>query len=121
MTYRSTPISGSLTISTPVGDKFIGYVGIGLGYYKLKLIEKSTYQNSYNGLTTDTDELESKGLAPHISLGIEFAVSRQTAIFGDLKHVVGQSKSERTREDYRTMEKTPMGGSVARIGFRVYF
>lgn len=121
MTYRSTPISGSLIISTPVGENFMGYIGIGLGYYKIKLIEKSTHQNSYNGTTSDTDEYESKGLAPHISFGIEFAVSRQTTIFGDLKHIVGQSESEQTRDNYYSMEKNPLGGSVARIGFRVYF
>ena len=120
-TYNSFPISGSLIISAPVGDNFLGYVGLGLGYYKTKMKDESTYQNSYNGTNSRTEESESKGLAPHVSFGIEFAVSKMITIFGELKHIVGLTESEETEEQYYSKDRNPFGGSVAKIGFRIYF
>jgi len=120
-TYSSFPVSGSLIISTPVGENFIGYVGLGLGYYKLKTKMESTHQNSYSGTTSDTDESESKGFAPHISIGMEWAVSQQITIFGELKHIVGNAESEETDGTYYSKDEIPFGGSVARIGLRIYF
>ena len=121
ITYRSVPISGTLIISTPVGDNFLGYVGRGLGYYKTKMKEESAYQNGYNGPGSDTDESETKGFAPHVSFGIEFAVSKQITIFGELKHIVGLTESEEKEEHHYSKDRTPFGGSVAKIGFRIYF
>lgn len=119
--YTSIPISGSLLVTTPVGDNFIAYVGLGAGYYKTKIKEDWTRQSSYSGTKSDTDEVEAKGFAPHISIGMEFSIFDQTTIFAELKHIMGRSESEKTETGYYIKEKIPFGGQVARIGLRIYF
>lgn len=120
-TYSAVPISGSLLFTTPVGNGFTAYVGIGLGYYTIKIKNDWTRESSYSGTTSDTAEEEAKGFAPHINIGIESAISKRITIFGELKHIVGKIESEETENGYHRKERFPFGGTEARIGFRFYF
>jgi hypothetical protein len=119
--YTTIPISGSLLFSTQVGENFIPYVGLGMGYYKIIIKEEWERQSSYSGKREDKDELEANGFSPHIVIGGEFLIFDQTAVFGELKYIVGRYGYEKADNDYDSEEKMPFGGTVARIGLRIYF
>jgi len=119
-TFTSVPVSASLLYIAQLSENFSATVGVGLGYYKIKMKEKTTYQyDSYS--ETYTDEEETKGYAPHVSLGIESSISRGLSIFGEVKQIVGKLKSEEKEAGYSIKEIYPFGGPEIRVGFRFHF
>lgn len=119
-TYTSIPISGSLLYITPLSESFSAYVGVGFGYYTIKVKEKSSSQNTYYS-STYTDEEEAKGFAPHVSLGLESSIAKGISIFGEVKQIVGKAESEKKEGNYYKKENFPFGGPEVRVGFRFHF
>ncbi len=112
-THACIPVSASLLFSTPVSEKFSAFMGIGLGYYFTTIKE---YQD---GSETDTDKI--KGFAPHISIGIESAVSSKIAFIGEVKQIVGKLKWKDKEGLYSMEGDVHIGGTELKIGIKLYF
>jgi opacity protein-like surface antigen len=111
--YTCIPVSASLLFSTPVGEKFSAFIGIGLGHYS------TTTKEYQDGSETDTDKI--KGFAPHVSIGIESAVSSRIAVIGEVKQIVGKAKWRDTEGIYSMEGDVHIGGTELKIGVRLYF
>jgi opacity protein-like surface antigen len=124
-TYSSTPISASLLFIAPLGKGFSVYAGIGLGYHWIAIKDEWTSHYSWSEDDSKNETEKFDGLAPHFSLGAETQIFKRIAVFGEVKHVVGKTKFEKTEQDeyhsahYKT--DTFFGGTEVRVGLRFYF
>jgi hypothetical protein len=120
-TYSTVPLCGSLVFIAPVGEKMSARIGAGVGYYLIKSHYVRARKNSYGGTDNKDETDEIKGIAPHVSLGLEVTVSKNARIFGQARYSVGKGMTE-SRNTYSTSKsEVPIGGPQIMIGMRVFF
>jgi opacity protein-like surface antigen len=120
-TYSSVPINASLLFITPVGKRFSTYIGLGIGYYLIKVKEDWIGKSTLYGTKSDTETDRMNGFAPHINVGIETAVSMRIVIFGEVKQIVGKTKFKETDEDGYSERDVHFKGPEVKIDIRFYF
>jgi len=86
-TFSSVPLSGSIVLITPVTEGFSAHIGLGLGYYLMKIRDEYFYNDTSSGYET-----KSQGLAPHVSLGFEAEVIKRITIYASVKEIIGKSE-----------------------------
>jgi len=121
MTLSTVPISGSLVFITPIGEKLSARIGVGLGHYSIKIHETWRDSDPYYGTETEEETEKVNGIAPHISLGIETAISKYASLYGEVKYSVGKAVLEKENSYGTSKSDLQFGGPQARIGFRFYF
>jgi hypothetical protein len=117
----TVPISGSLVFITPIGEKFSARIGAGLGYYLIKINEISRESSTYYGSESREETKDINGIAPHVSFGIETAISKYASIYGEVKYSVGKAVLEEDNTYGSSKSDLLFGGPQVKIGLRFYF
>jgi hypothetical protein len=122
-TYSSVPVSASLVFITPVTENFSAHIGLGLGYYSIRFKSRTTYDNKdsnpYIPYPYPDPDYRVKGLAPHVCMVIEAAVSKQITMIAGVKQIIG--KSELEGDSGSSKIDLYFSGPELKIGLRFYF
>jgi hypothetical protein len=116
-TFSSIPLSGSIVLITPVTEGFSAHIGLGVGYYFMKIKEERRYYS-----TTSEYKTKSDGIAPHVSLAIEAKVGKRTTICASVKEIIGKTRWYGLYNLFGAESKQiHFSGPEIKIGLRYYF
>lgn len=117
--WTTTPITLSLMYVEPLNEKAAAYLGAGIGYHPFtRKITSET--NVYGELQGDSQKASFDALAPHVGLGLEFALSKLVSLKGDLRYVFGTASREETVNNLDTRQDINFGGPSLTLGVRIF-
>jgi opacity protein-like surface antigen len=112
------PITLSLLYAEPLGENAIAHLGAGIGYHPFtRTIAYET--NVYGQIQGDSRKDSFSALAPHVVLGLEFALGRSVSLVGDMKYVFGTASQEEWVNGLDTRQDINFGGASLTLGVRV--
>jgi opacity protein-like surface antigen len=122
------PLQVSLQGRFPVGEKFVPYLGAGLGYYISSFEIDSEISDDWNALGFDIEEKVESALAYHISLGIDYFFTSNLALNAEVIYTLADSEGSWSITDQVSgtqasgvIEETDFDNFMVGIGLKYYF
>lgn len=116
--YSTLPVSLSFLFKSVINDIVRADIGIGVGYYPIKIKEEYTRYTPQSGTVKESDVFKTNRMAPHFLVGLESWISCRIAVFGEMRHVLGKACLERSEDDYYFKDTFFFGGTYILIGIR---
>ena len=116
----ATPILLSLIYVIPIDKTFTLLLGAGAGYHPFTIKSHTVAHSGGVDLIDNLVEYDGHGIVPHISLGLETALSKRISVFGQVRQLVVTFRYERTQENIEYKARFTNSGIELLAGVRIY-